>query len=136
MLSKEIIPALQGQIPCSITTCSLDGTPNTTYVSQIWYVDSVTVALSFQFFNKTHRNIRENPHVYAKVISPVDFMTWDLELEFVRSETEGSIFDEMEIQLEVFASMTGIGDMLMHLKAADIYKVNSLHKCTEEWING
>jgi hypothetical protein len=118
MLSKEILPTLQGAVPAVITTCSLDGILNTTILSQVWYVDSETVALSFHFFNKTHRNIRENPHVYAKVINPVDFIAWDLELEYVRSDTEGPVFDEMEIQLEVFAFMTGMGDVLMDLKAA------------------
>jgi hypothetical protein len=136
MLTKEIIPALQGAVPATITTCSLDGIPNTTILSQVWYVDSETVALSFQFFNKTHRNIRENPRVYAKVINPLDFVAWGMDLEYVRSDTEGPVFDEMEIQLEVFASMTGMGDVLLHLKAADIYKVKSVSKHTEEWIDG
>ena len=135
MLVKEIMPALQGMVPAVIGTCSLDGTPNTTIVSQVWYVNSDSVALSFQFFNKSHRNIRENPHVFVKVTNPLDFCSWDLELDYIRSETEGPIFDEMEIQLEVFASMTGMGDVLMHLKAADIYKVTSVRKCTEDWMN-
>ena len=63
MLPDEIKPAMEGVVPSSIVTCSLSGSPNVTSISQIYYVDENHVALSHQSFNKTHRNIRENPHV-------------------------------------------------------------------------
>ena len=61
MLPEEIKPAMQGVLPSHVVTCALDGTPNATVVSQVYYVDETHLALSFQFFNKTIRNVRENP---------------------------------------------------------------------------
>ncbi len=66
MLPDEIKPALQGVIPSAIITASSQGVPNATFLSQVYYVDESHVALTHQFFNKTHRNIRENP--YAMVL--------------------------------------------------------------------
>ena len=59
MIKDKHMPALQGMFPSWITSCSSDGEPNTTVISQIWYVDEKHVALSFQFFNKTKKNISE-----------------------------------------------------------------------------
>ena len=57
MITEEHIPCLQGMFPSTVTTCSSGGEPNTTVISQVWYVDEEHVALSFQFFNKTKNNI-------------------------------------------------------------------------------
>ena len=51
MINEEHLPALQGMLPSWITTSSSEGEPNTTVISQIWYVNATEVALSFQFFN-------------------------------------------------------------------------------------
>ena len=55
MIKDKHMPALQGMFPSWITSCTSDGEPNTTVISQIWYVDEKHVALSFQFFNKTKK---------------------------------------------------------------------------------
>src|SRR5688572_29627311 len=107
-LPDEIKAAMQGAMPSTIATCSKDGTPNATTVSQVYYVDPEHVALSFQFFNKTVRNVRENPRACAQVVDPHNFDVWELDLEFDHSETDGPVFDAMEIQLEAIASMTGM----------------------------
>ena len=133
ILPDEIKPALQGVIPSQVATCSLDGTPNVTVVSQVYYVDSDHVALSYQFFSKTIKNIRENPHALAWVISPETFDSWDLEIEYDHSETEGPIFDVMDMQIEAIASMTGMKG-IFKLKAADIYRVISATKTVGERI--
>jgi adenylate cyclase len=52
---------LEGVIPGTMATASLDGTPNIAYLSQVQFVDSHHVALSYQFFNKTRQNIMANP---------------------------------------------------------------------------
>lgn len=127
MITEDIRPAMQGAFPATVVTCALDGTPNTTFVSQVFYIDEEHVALSFQFFNKTVRNVRENPHACITVIHPYNLEHWTFEIEFIRSETEGDVFDEMDMQLEAIASMTGMSDVFK-LHAADIYKVKAVHK--------
>ncbi|MBI4082115.1 MAG: pyridoxamine 5'-phosphate oxidase family protein [Candidatus Lambdaproteobacteria bacterium] len=125
MLPNEIKPALQGAIPSVVATCSIDGTPNATVISQVYYVDEKHVALSYQFFNKTVRNVRENPYVALCVVDPNTYREWYLEARFDHSETEGPVFDAMDMQIEAIASMTGMTG-IFKLKAADIYEVLSV----------
>jgi hypothetical protein len=127
MLPEEIKPAMQGLVPSTLVSCSLDGEPNTTEISQVWYVDESHVALSHQFFNKTHRNIRANPFAFVIVRDFEALREWHLELQYERSETEGPLFDEMDMKLEAIASMTGMSD-IFQLRAADIYKVLFVRK--------
>jgi hypothetical protein len=127
ILPDEIKPAMQGVVPSHVVTCSLDGTPNITVVSQVYYVDSDHVALSYQFFSKTIKNIRENPRALVWVISPETFDSWDLEIEYDHSETSGPVFDAMDMQIEAIASMTGMAG-IFKLRAADIYRVLSVKK--------
>jgi uncharacterized protein len=126
-LPREIRPALDNGVPCLMVTCSADGTPNATVISQVYYVDDTRVALSFQFFSKTIRNVRENPRAWAGVMDVVGQADWALDLEFERSETEGPIFDAMDMQIEAIASATGMSG-IFKLRAADIYRVLSVEK--------
>ena len=98
IITEQHLPAMQGVIPSTITTCSAAGEPNTTVITQVWYVDEDHVALSHQFFNKTRRNIAENPQVAAMICSPEDFSTYSLSLVYERTETEGPLFDEMDMK--------------------------------------
>jgi len=133
ILPDDIKAAMQGVIPSHIVTCSHDGTPNASAISQVYYVDADHVALSHQFFNKTKRNLEENPRAMAWVISPETFEAWDLELEFVRSETSGPIFDIMEMQIEAIASMVGMKG-IFKLRAADVFRVTAVSKAVGERI--
>jgi hypothetical protein len=126
-LPQEINTALSNGVPALMVTCSSDGTPNTTVISQVYYVDETHVALSFQFFSKTIRNVRENPRAWAGVTDFVGRSDWELDLEFERSETEGPIFDAMDMQIEAIASATGMSG-IFKLRAADIYRVLSVTK--------
>jgi hypothetical protein len=133
ILPDEIKPATQGVIPSQVATCALDGTPNVTVISQVYYIDPDHVALSYQFFSKTSKNIRENPRALAWVINPETFESWDLEIEYDHSETSGPVFDAMDMQIEAIASMTGMKG-IFKLKAADIYRVISATKNVGERI--
>ena len=119
---KDIKSALQGVVPATVATCSAEGEPNITYISQVYFVDDEHVALSFQFFNKTARNVKENPKAAVQVVLPETGEDWRLELEYDHSETEGLLFDQMNMQLEAIASTQGMEDVFK-LKAADVYKV-------------
>jgi flavin reductase (DIM6/NTAB) family NADH-FMN oxidoreductase RutF len=127
MITDEMMPALQGNIPAAIVTCNKSGIPNTTFISQVFYVDPTHVAVSFQFFNKTKRNILENPKAMINVTSAANYHAWNIEAEFLRSESEGDIFDQMDMQLEAIASMTGMSG-IFKLLAADIYEVKSVRR--------
>src|SRR6188768_3746368 len=75
---EDLWACFQGIIPAALSTCAADGTPYITFISQVYYVDSKHVAISFQFFNKTHRNVRENPFACVVLLdrgpcTPIDF---------------------------------------------------------------
>jgi len=126
-LPPEIRPVLESGTPAVMVTCSADGKPNTTVISQVYYVNETHAALSFQFFSKTIRNVRENPRAYVCVIDIRGQAQWVLQLEFQRSETEGPIFDAMDMQIEAIASMTGMSG-IFKLRAADVYRVLSVER--------
>ncbi len=127
-IPDELLPALQGAIPSTLTTCSLEGEPNVAFLHQVYQVDEFHVALSRQFFNKTIRNMSENPQVSIQVSHPETGEDWRLVAEYVRSETEGEFFDAMEMQLEAIASMSGMTDVF-RLLSTDIHKVISIKRC-------
>jgi hypothetical protein len=126
-LPEEIKPAMQGAVPATMATCSKNAVPNATVISQVFWVDHEHVALSFQFFNKTIKNVRENPHASVDVLDPSSFTLWSLDLDYDRSETAGPVFDAMDIQLEAIASMQGMSGVFK-LRAADIYRVRDVRK--------
>ncbi len=70
MITEAMKTAMQGLFPSLIATCALDGTPNATIISQVYFVDQTHVALSHQFFNKTYKNVRANPYVEVIISSP------------------------------------------------------------------
>ena len=124
-LPDAIRPVMDNGIPATIATCSADGWPNATVISQVYYVDETRVALSFQFFNKTIRNVRENPQASVMLSDVAGSANWILQLEFDHSESEGPIFDEMDMRIEAIASATGMSG-IFKLRAADIYRVKSV----------
>ena len=127
MLPEELKPAMQGVFPAHVVTCSRDGTPNASALSQVYWVDSDHVALSHQFFNKTVQNIRENPRAVVWLINPETFEEWDLELEFDHAETSGPLFDALDMQIEAIASIVGLKG-IFKLKSADVYRVLAVTK--------
>ncbi len=113
---------LDGDLPASIATCAPDGTPNVTMLSQVQYVDSRHVGLSYQFFNKTRQNILANPFATVEVIHPVTAATYQLALKYLRTETAGALFQNMKAKLAGTASHTGMQG-IFRLLGADIYEV-------------
>lgn len=116
-------PAMQGIIPTCMSTCSPEGEPNVTYISQVWYVDEKHLAISCQFFNKTTRNVRGNPPASILTTCPQTYANWRVSARFVESRTSGPLYDEMADQLAVIASMAGMSDVF-RLLSADVYEVD------------
>ena len=127
---REISSCFEGLIPATVATCSLEGEPNVTKISQVQMVDDRHVALSHQFFNKTQRNVRENPHAQVLMHAPETFAEYRLELRFDHSETEGPLFDEMAAKIQVIASHTGMLG-IFKLRCADVYEVLSVEHVSE-----
>jgi hypothetical protein len=127
---KDIGGCFEGVIPAMMATCSLEGEPNITEISQVHLVDEKHVALSHQFFNKTQRNVRENPHATILVFAPATYQLYRLQLRFDHSEAEGPLFEEMAARLQVIASHTGMLG-IFKLRYADVYEVLSVDHLTE-----
>jgi adenylate cyclase len=119
---ESLTSCFQGIIPSWLFTCSRDGTPNAAILSHVDYVDPSHVALSFQFFNKSKRNISENPKAAVRMIDPDTMKAYRLRLRFVRTETEGPTFESMRLRIEAIASYSGLKG-IFRLLGADIYEV-------------
>jgi hypothetical protein len=126
-ITEDIHGALQGIIPSTFVTCSRDGTPNVSYISQVHYVDDEHVALSHQFFNKSVRNFYENPFAAALVVHPETAQQWRFYLRYSHSETDSELFEQMSAQLEAIATMMGMEDVF-HLKAAEVFEILSVEE--------
>jgi hypothetical protein len=120
----DIFRCFQGLVPSIIATADARGVPNVTYVSQVYLVDDRHVALSCQFFNKTRRNLDENPVACAEVIDPLTIQAYRLRLRFLRSEKSGPLFDTMSLRIDAIASHTGMTGVF-RLIAADVFEVVS-----------
>ncbi|MBK8164315.1 MAG: GAF domain-containing protein [Gammaproteobacteria bacterium] len=112
----------EGAIPAVIATCAPDGTPNASYLSQVHYVDSAHVALSFQFFSKTRENVLANPRATVQVIDPANGEHYRLALLYLRTESEGPLFEYLKAKLAGVASHTGMSKVFV-LRGADVYRV-------------
>jgi adenylate cyclase len=118
----SIAACFEGIVPASLCSCSGDGLPNVTYLSIVHRLDERHVGLSFQFFNKTRRNTRENPRVQLMVVRPGSAEQFRLDLKYLRTETDGQAFDRMRARLEAVASQTGMS-RVFKLRGMDIYEV-------------
>lgn len=121
----DIRACLEGAIPSAMATCAPDGTPNVVYISQVHYVDDGHVALSFQFFNKTRANVLANPYATVLLLDPRTAACWRLHLHYLRTETEGPLYESMKAQLAGIASHSGL-EGVFRLLGSDVYEVERI----------
>ena len=118
----ELRRCFEGAVPSTIATCAADGTPNVAYLSQVHYVDDEHVALTFQFFNSTRKNILANPRATVQVVDPLFGTHYRLQLQYLRTETEGPLFENMKAKLAGIASHSGM-TKVFRLQGSDVYHV-------------
>ncbi|MET0340123.1 MAG: GAF domain-containing protein, partial [Polyangiales bacterium] len=112
----------EGVIPAMLATCAADGTPNFTWLSQVFRVDARHVALSCQFFRKTRDNLDADPRAQLLVVEPVSVRQYRLDLRFARRETSGPVFEQMARRIQAAASLTST-EHVFALQSADVFEV-------------
>jgi GAF domain/Pyridoxamine 5'-phosphate oxidase len=119
---EEIETCFEGVIPSPFCTCSASGVPNITYLSVVHRLDSNHVALSFQFFNKSRKNLLENPKAQVLLVEPATFRQFQLDLVYETTLTDGPTFERLRINLDAVASQVGMSH-IFSLRGADIFQV-------------
>jgi hypothetical protein len=127
---EQLAPCFQGIIPSILATASREGITNIIPVSYTHLVDAHHVALSRQFFRKTHANLLENPSAQLIVMDPHTRESYRLVVRFDHEERSGPLFDLLSARLDVVAARTGMTGVFA-LQAATIFEVLSV-----EWIPG
>jgi len=117
-----IASCFEGILPATICSCDATGIPNVTYLSIVHRLDEWHVGLSYQFFNKTRKNVLENSMVQVIVVSPETADQYRLDLQYERTEVEGPVFDRMGTRLAAVASQTGMSQIFT-LRGVDVYRV-------------
>ncbi len=125
---RALDPCFEGGVPATLCTCSAGGVPNLSFLSVVHRVDDRHVALSFQYFRKTKKNLEQNPRARLLVIEPSTAIEYGLSIEYERTESEGPTFDRLAASLAAIASQTGMEDRFV-LRGADIYRVTACERC-------
>jgi adenylate cyclase len=128
---RALESCFRGAVPATIATCSPEGIPNITYLSIVHCVDDTHLALSFQFFNKTHENIAANPKAQILVPDPTNLEQYRMDVRYERTEHEGPVFERMRANLDAVATMTGMSSVFS-LRGADIYRVVRIEKLAHD----
>jgi adenylate cyclase len=127
-ISLDVIRnCLEGFVPAMMATCDSDGLPNVSLISQVHYVSADRVALSYQFFNKTRRNVLATGRASVAVADPPTLAQYRLSLEYEATETEGPLFEIMKAKLSGIASHSGMQGVF-RLLGADVYRVLSIEQ--------
>jgi adenylate cyclase len=116
---------LEGFLPSVLASCDEAGMPNVSLISQVHYVDAERVALSYQFFNKTRRNILATRTACAVVIDPTTLAEYRLTLDYQETETAGPLFESMKARLSGIASHSGM-DGIFRLLGSDLFRIRTI----------
>jgi len=117
--------SLEGIMPAILVTCDAAGMPNVSLISQVHYVDEHHVALSYQFFNKTRRNLLATRRASVEIIDPVTRAQHHLSLDFLETRSDGPVFESMRAKLAGIASHSGM-EGVFQLLGADIFRVREI----------
>jgi putative methionine-R-sulfoxide reductase with GAF domain len=118
---------MEGVVPPTLCTASPDRVPNVSYLSLCEYVDPLHVALSYQFFNRSRENVLATKRACLTLDDPYTGAGVTLQLEYLRTETSGPVFERLRAKLMGVASHVGM-EKVFHLRGADIYRVLELRR--------
>ena len=118
---------MEGVVPPTLCTASADHMPNVSYLSLCEYVDPLHIALSYQFFNRSRENVLATKRAALTLDDPYTGAGVVLQLEYLRTETEGPVFERLRAKLMGVASHVGM-DKVFHLRGADIYRVLEMRR--------
>lgn len=112
----------EGVVPAAMCTICEDGAPHICFVSQVEYLDDQHVALSYQFLNRSRRNVLATRRAALSVCDPYTAASVNLQLEYLRTETSGALFERMRAKLAGIASHSGM-EKVFRLQGSDVYRV-------------
>lgn len=121
----SIRSCLEGIIPSVLATADTDGTPNVSLISQVQYVDQEHVALSYQFFNKTRRNLLATKLASVAVVDPETTAQYRLTLDYLETQTSGPLFEIMRAKLAGIASHAGMQGVF-RLLGSDLFRIKAI----------
>jgi adenylate cyclase len=124
---RDVRRLLEGVIPPAMCSVAADGMPHVNYLSHAEYVDDDHVALTYQFLNRARANVLATGRVALSVEDPITGVSVLLQLRYLRTDTEGPIFERLRAKLAGIAAQTGM-EKVFHLRGADVYRVESLRK--------
>ena len=116
---------LDGAIPPTLCSASLEGVPHVNLLSHVEYVDGHHVALTFQFFNRSRDNILSTHRACLMLEDPASGANVVMQLQYLRTEAEGPLFERLRAKLAGIAAHTGM-EHVFRLRGADIYEVLSI----------
>jgi adenylate cyclase len=119
---ESIRDCLRAGLPSPMATCSPDGTPHISYVSQVQYLDRERVATSRQSFNRALAHLESRPLSQAIIVRPGTGEQFRLDLHYLHTATEGEEFEAMRANLDAIASQTGMGPAF-RLRGLDVHRV-------------
>ena len=124
---KSVRRMLEGLMPPSMTTVTPDGMPHVNHVSHAEYVDEHHVALTWQFQNASRANVLATRRACLSFDDPTSGTGFVMQLEYLRTETEGPLFERLRAKLAGIASHSGM-ERVFHLRGADLYRVLELRR--------
>lgn len=131
VIPKEMKPALMGVVPSTLITSSKSGIPNITNISRVWYVNSCHVAVANHMLKKSIHNLKENPFAFIRTLDTNTFYTWEIEVEYIGSRTDGDTFEEMVNQYKMLSMMLET-EVPITVRSAEMFRVLSTRICSEE----
>ncbi|MDC6169848.1 GAF domain-containing protein [Paucibacter sp. XJ19-41] len=124
---RDVRRLLEGVIPPAMCSVGADGMPHVNYLSHAEYIDDEHVALTYQFLNRARANILATGRVALSVEDPISGVSVLLQLRYLRTDTEGPVYERLRAKLAGIAAQTGM-EKVFHLRGADLYRVESLRK--------